>query len=341
MAAKAINFFQNKFLENVIPIAFGIIDHVPNMVTFYQNQELVKQPTKDEVKKVVFGLNGDSAGGPDVFTGKYFQSCWDVIEDDVFNMVRQYFNGHELPRFITHTNPVILPKEKEVATFSDMRSISLNNFVNKVFSRVIHERLSRLLPNLISYEQLYGFFKSARGVKQGDPLSPTLFILATEAMSRGLNALHLNLYFYGFGMPKWSPKVNHLVYADDTIIFSSSNATLLQLIMEVLVHMRKMDYNQGLVNKVLDKLQSWKVGGRAKHWASWDTLCLPQEGGIGFRSLHDVSKALFCKLWTGLGSLYFVTPPDFYSDGSIHNIYDVIVDVSWDEGRLLIFFLKS
>ncbi|XP_070036541.1 secreted RxLR effector protein 78-like [Nicotiana tomentosiformis] len=82
--------------------------------------------------------------------------------------------------------------------------------------------------------QPYEFFKSTRGVKQGDPLSPTLFILAAEAMSRGLNSLHLNLYFYEFGLPKWSPKNNHLGYVDDTIIFSSSDATSLQLIMEVL-----------------------------------------------------------------------------------------------------------
>lgn len=39
------------------------------------------------------------------------------------------------------------------------------------------------------------------------------------------------------------------------------------------------------------------VGGRSRHWASWDTLCLPcEEGRVGFRSLHDMAKALFCKL---------------------------------------------
>lgn len=50
--------------------------------------------------------------------------------------------------------------------------------------------------------QPYGFFKSSRGVKQGDPLFAALFILAAEALSRGLNALHMNLYFCGFGLPK-------------------------------------------------------------------------------------------------------------------------------------------
>lgn len=39
------------------------------------------------------------------------------------------------------------------------------------------------------------------------------------------------------------------------------------------------------------------VGSTSRHWASWTILCMPcEEGGIGFQSLHDVSKALFCKL---------------------------------------------
>nr|XP_016504579.1 PREDICTED: uncharacterized protein LOC107822538 [Nicotiana tabacum] len=43
---------------------------------------------------------------------------------------------------------------------------------------------------------------------------------------------------------------------------------------------------------------SSSVTGNNRHWVSWSTLCMPQEeGGIGFRSLHDVAKALFCKLW--------------------------------------------
>lgn len=36
-------------------------------------------------------------------------------------------------------------------------------------------------------------------------------------------------------MPKWSDKLNHLAYADDTIIFVNADKTSLQLIMDVLV----------------------------------------------------------------------------------------------------------
>ncbi|KAG5581365.1 hypothetical protein H5410_051992 [Solanum commersonii] len=32
-------------------------------------------------------------------------------------------------------------------------------------------------------------------------------------------------------------------------------------------------------------------------WASWLKLCFSKQGGLDFRSLFDISKALFSKLW--------------------------------------------
>lgn len=66
--------------------------------------------------------------------------------------------GMNCQKFVTHTNLVLLSKKKEVVTFSDMWPISLSNFINKVFSRVIHKRIGNLLPNIIPNEQA-GFVK--------------------------------------------------------------------------------------------------------------------------------------------------------------------------------------
>lgn len=50
------------------------------------------------------------------------------------------------------------------------------------------------------------FFQSFRSLKQGDPLSPTLFTIAAEVLERGLNSLHEDEIFKGYGMPKWIEK---------------------------------------------------------------------------------------------------------------------------------------
>lgn len=153
MAEEAIRFFNEQFQEERVPTDFGILDHIPTLLDEGHNQELIKQPSKEEVRQAVFGLNGESAGGPDGFNVCFFQTCWEIIEDDIYDIVRAFFNGHQLPRFITHANIVLFPKNKEVNTFGDMKPISLSNFIYKVFSRVIHERLVDHLPKLIFDEQ--------------------------------------------------------------------------------------------------------------------------------------------------------------------------------------------
>ncbi|XP_019248489.1 PREDICTED: uncharacterized protein LOC109227749 [Nicotiana attenuata] len=39
--------------------------------------------------------------------------------------------------------------------------------------------------------------------------------------------------------------------------------------------------------------------------------------------------------WTGLGALYFIVPQDFGIDETIHNVYDVVEEGSWNVNRLL------
>lgn len=50
-----------------------------------------KTPTEQEVKEAIFSLNSESAGGPDDFSGKFFQYCWDIIKEDMSRMVIVFF----------------------------------------------------------------------------------------------------------------------------------------------------------------------------------------------------------------------------------------------------------
>lgn len=106
------------------------------------------------------------------------------------------------------------------------------------FAESITDMVWRLLANnwysVLVNGKSQGFFTSSRGLKQGDPLSPTLFIIAAEVLSRGLNKLHEDGRYKGYGLPKWSPKINHLAYADDTILFGSGGKCSVTKMMRVL-----------------------------------------------------------------------------------------------------------
>lgn len=73
------------------------------MVNMGHNSCLIKYPTKEEVKQAVLGLNGQSAGGQDGFIGVFYQSCCDIIGDDILTllghslMVKIYQNVSHIP----------------------------------------------------------------------------------------------------------------------------------------------------------------------------------------------------------------------------------------------------
>lgn len=149
VANTAVDFFSNQFTQIGDTTDYEILNNVPAIVTLEQNLELCKYPIIGEVKDAVFALSGDSASGPDGFTGLFYQTCWDIVGEDIYMLLQEFYGGAALPKSITHTNLVLLPTKPQVQTFSDLRPISLRNFVNKVISRVLHDRLEKIFPSLI------------------------------------------------------------------------------------------------------------------------------------------------------------------------------------------------
>ncbi|XP_042009092.1 uncharacterized protein LOC121757643 [Salvia splendens] len=242
-------------------------------------EALPNPPSTEEVKKAVFDISGDSAPGPDGFTATFYQSCWDTVGIDVVAAIQQFFEGAYLPRSITATSIVLIPKKLGPDSWSDYRPISLCNVSNKIITKILTRRLSPLLPQVIAPNQS-GFVKGrllndnvllaqevfhelprsapapnvavkidmakaydrvqwpllikvmdrmgfpARWIsmieRQGDPISPSLFVIAADYLSMSLDKLILGKKEMIFKASRGRMEISHLAYADDIVIFTQA-----------------------------------------------------------------------------------------------------------------------
>lgn len=68
-----------------------------------------------------------------------------------------------------------------------------------------------------------GHIRPERGIRQGDPLSPYLFILCAEVLSRMMTKAMEDRSLLGVKIANQAPPVNHLLFADDSLFFSLAN----------------------------------------------------------------------------------------------------------------------
>jgi hypothetical protein len=71
-----------------------------------------------------------------------------------------------------------------------------------------------------------GFFSSDQGLQQGDPLSPFLFVIVIEALSRMMAVTEAKGLVDGFSVGSRDNArmvVSHLLFVDDTSIFCGAN----------------------------------------------------------------------------------------------------------------------
>ena len=71
-----------------------------------------------------------------------------------------------------------------------------------------------------------GFFGSSRGLRQGDPLSPLLFLLVMEVLSQILKKTKDSGPLRGFHvgpMNSIEVRISHLLFADNTILFCDAS----------------------------------------------------------------------------------------------------------------------
>ncbi|GKC92439.1 putative RNA-directed DNA polymerase, eukaryota, reverse transcriptase zinc-binding domain protein [Tanacetum coccineum] len=178
---------------------------------------------EDEIKEADWSCGSSKALGPNGYTFKFFKKHWSILEHDVVSYVvasvvgdvqmayikgRQIIDGPFMVEDIiawakkAKKRLMILKVDFEKA-FDSLNWSFLFSILEKVgfsakWRNWIHSCLNSAYASVLVNGSPTKEFKIERGLRQGDPLSPFLFILAVEALNVVLLEATNNNIFYGF-----------------------------------------------------------------------------------------------------------------------------------------------
>jgi len=121
--------------------------------------ELAEPFQLEEIDLIVRSMPTDKAPGPDGFNGLFLKKCWPIIKHDFYSLCESFFNNDLCLESINSSFIVLVPKKNNPETVNDYRPISLTNISLKLLTKILADRLQKIIITLIHRNQ-YGFIKS-------------------------------------------------------------------------------------------------------------------------------------------------------------------------------------
>eukprot|EP00253_Pinus_taeda_P024119 PITA_24119 len=294
----------------------SFLNAVESKISEAQNKELDQDITEEEIRAATFSMQQDKAPGLDGFTVAFYRNHWETIKKDFVQMVKNVFQNHKMGENTKSSHIALIPKEMNPLSFDRFRPISLCNVSYKIVTKILANRLKKLLPHLISENQggfvpsrqitdnviliqeaihnsfnrgergmiikldmanafdrvdhsfltktlkRFGlsknfisiingcisnpwtaplingrpsnYFKSSRGLRQGYPLSPFLFIIIAETLSIHLENLRRQKEITGIRIERGTKEINHSLFADDTLLIGGASSLMAKRFKKVL-----------------------------------------------------------------------------------------------------------
>ena len=272
--------------------------------------------THEEIDTVVREMPSDRAPGPDGFNGCFLKSCWHIIKHNFYRLCNDFYEGTIDLKSLNSGFITLIPKTQSPETANDFRPITLLNCCLKLITKLLANRLQKLVLKIIHRNQ-YGFLKgrsiqdclawafeyihqcqsSGRaccilkldfakafdtiqhepmieimkhmgfdekwlgwikcifssgsssvllngapgklfdclcGVRQGDPLSPLIFVLAADLLQSAINDATRNGLLQ-LPLPTSDSNYPVIQYADDTIAVLPASVSQAQVLKSILV----------------------------------------------------------------------------------------------------------
>ncbi|XP_039040914.1 uncharacterized protein LOC120179370 [Hibiscus syriacus] len=307
---------------------------------------LTKEVDDLEIKKALFKQGKDKSPGPDGYTFGFFKAAWDIVGAYFISVVRYFFQSFVMLPAFNSTSLVLVPKSPNAYLARDFRTISCCSVVYKIITRILVDKLMYFFPAMISKSQssfvrdrnivdntllaqeiVKGYSRKSlspkcaikidlqkafdsgdRGIRQGDPLSPYLFVIAMNVLSSILDVAAKQRIF------KFHPKckrvaLTNLCFADNLIVFCHGS---LDFVLGVLCTLEKFYELSGL------KLNAQKIEFFAWGLSSYvlDQICTVTGFRPGYLPVRYLGVPLVTRKLTGkeCAALQLILPKGIIRD---------------------------
>ena len=122
-------------------------------VTLNMNKELLAKFKAAEIWKALKQMHPTKAPGPNGMSPLFFHQYWDVVGSYVISCVLEVLNLGVLPCKLNETYICLIPMVASPQKITEFRPISLCNVVYKTISKVLVNRLKKILREVIDEAQ--------------------------------------------------------------------------------------------------------------------------------------------------------------------------------------------
>jgi hypothetical protein len=148
-----VSYFTDLFTMGPVHDSSPCLVHLRSCVSDSMNMELLQDFTTEEVESALFQMAPLKASGLDSLNACFYQTNWPILKDEVCQGVLDIMNNGMMPEGLNMTHVTLIPKLKNPIRVTEFRPISLCNVLYKIISKVLANRLKKILPLIISPTQ--------------------------------------------------------------------------------------------------------------------------------------------------------------------------------------------